>query len=127
MKQHKHAELMLQITLRDLKALQNMQDSERFDDAVYGFFAQQVTEKALKSWLSLIGNEYPKTHDLRLLMNLLEDNGIIIEEEVLHLVDLTDFAVEYRYDLFESSVLDRNSLLKTVEKLVNKIQDLITS
>jgi hypothetical protein len=42
MKRHKHALLMLQLARRDLKALGNMTDPEKFDDAVFGFFAQQA-------------------------------------------------------------------------------------
>ncbi len=64
------AERMLNLSKVDLKAIRNMLDPEVFDDSVFGFHAQQAVEKALRSWLSLRGIAYPKTHDLRVLMSL---------------------------------------------------------
>ena len=58
------AKRMLAVAEVDLKALRNMLDSEIFEDSVFGFHAQQASEKSLKAWLSLRGIVYPKTHDL---------------------------------------------------------------
>jgi HEPN domain-containing protein len=40
-----------------------------------GFHLQQAVEKSLKAWSALKGVDYPKTHDLSLLLRLLEDAG----------------------------------------------------
>jgi len=125
MKRHKHARLMLQLARRDLKALDNMNDPDKFDDAVFGFFAQQVAEKALKGWVSLVDAVYPKTHDIRILLRLLEKKGISGLNRYRKLADLTDFAVEYRYDLFEYSALSRDALLKSVRELVEHVEELM--
>ncbi|MHB1845094.1 MAG: HEPN domain-containing protein [Deltaproteobacteria bacterium] len=61
------------------------------------FHAQQVAEKALKAWLSGLGQPYPKTHDLKLLLDLLE----AAREDVSPwrpAVALNAFAVQLRYD-----------------------------
>lgn len=45
--------------------------AEQFEDSIFGFHAQQTAEKSLKAWLSLRGRAYPKTHDLRVLFQLI--------------------------------------------------------
>jgi len=117
---------MLILAQRDLKAAQNMMDTEKFDDAIFGFHAQQTVEKALKARLCLHGITYPKTHDIRLLFRLLEDSHNSVDEQFYNLADLTDFAVEFRYDILDDEPLNRisivrkiNVLLKHIEKLIN--------
>ena len=55
---------MLRIAQRDLKAARSMLDADLFDEITWGFQIQQATEKALKAWIAVLGNEYPYTHDL---------------------------------------------------------------
>ncbi len=69
------AERVLTHAKADLKAIRNMMDSGLFEDSVFGFHAQQAVEKALKAWLTLRGPAYPRTHDLRLLINVLQTHG----------------------------------------------------
>lgn len=80
MKDIKHANKMLLMSNKDLKALRNMLDPEAFDDEIFGFHAQQAVEKAIKAWLSLAGVEYIKTHILDDLIDLLKINGQQIPE-----------------------------------------------
>ena len=70
-----HAREMLIIAQRDFKALQGMLDAETFADEIFGFHAQQAVEKVLKAWLTLVGVEYPRTHDLEELLELLEEHA----------------------------------------------------
>ena len=64
MSERDHAALLLAMGQKDLAALRGMADRVVFADQIFGFHAQQPTEKALKAWLSLRSIEYPKTHDL---------------------------------------------------------------
>jgi HEPN domain-containing protein len=66
---------MLRIAQRDLKAARSMLDADLFDETTWGFQIQQATEKALKAWISVLGHEYPYTHDLALLNRLIGDFG----------------------------------------------------
>ena len=116
---------MLQLARRDLHALINMTDPERFDDSVFGFHAQQTVEKALKAWLSLMGVAYPKTHEIRLLFRLLEVAGVAVDESYHELADLTDFAVDYRYDLLEYVPLDRVAILHRVGQFVTLVEGIV--
>jgi HEPN domain-containing protein len=52
---------MLRAAHRGLKALKGMFDSEIFDDAIFGFHAQQTVEKSLKAWIVAAGTEPPLT------------------------------------------------------------------
>ena len=118
MKEPKLARQMLILAQRDLKAAQNMMDADKFDDAIFGFHAQQVVEKALKAILSLHGIEYKKTHDIRILFRLLEMGQKPVEGKFYELADLTDFAVEFHYDILDYEALDRIAILKKVNSFV---------
>jgi len=98
-----HALLMSHIALNDFKALKGMIDPAIFSDEIFGFHAQQAVEKTLKAWLSLVGVTYPKIHDIEELFALLTDHGENIPDQFRTLIDLTDFAVQFRYDFFAES------------------------
>ena len=66
---------LLQKANNDLTALIHMQDEESFSEEIFGFHLQQAVEKSLKAWLSVLGILYPKTHDLNLLVRMLEKSG----------------------------------------------------
>jgi HEPN domain-containing protein len=122
-----HAREMVILAQRDLKALQGMLDTDTFADEIFGFHAQQAVEKALKAWLSLIGVEYPRTHDLEELLELLEEHADPILEAFYDLVDLTDFAVQFRYRIFEDTEgrLNRDAMIRQVSDLVVHVEELV--
>jgi HEPN domain-containing protein len=128
MRDLEHARLMLTVARKDLKAMGGMTDVEAFDVEIFGFHAQQAVEKALKAWLSLSGIEYPWTHDLEQLFVLLEQGGETISDHFRSLVDLTDFAVQFRYEAFEGpdSEVDRMEVINRVTELIKHVDDLIT-
>ncbi len=61
------------------------------------FNVQQAAEKALKAVCLWKGIDFPKTHSLVLLMDLLESNGVEIPPEVRDSDILTQYAVQTRY------------------------------
>lgn len=88
----------LRIARRDLTAARAMADPSVFDEDVWGFYLQQVTEKALKVWwLVLSPDQPPFTHNLRLLFQMLRDQGAAMEPDI-GLSRFTLFAVLRRYD-----------------------------
>jgi HEPN domain-containing protein len=119
-----YARMLLRMVRKDLAALQGMADSSVFADEVFGFHAQQAVEKSIKAWLALLRVEFPKTHDLELLLTRLEEHAERIPEDFHDLVDLTDFAVQYRYEAFENLAegLDRPGVTKKVELLVRHVE-----
>lgn len=70
------ARRLLDMAQKDFKAMQGMNDAVQFPDEIYGFHAQQAVEKTLKAWLTLLECEYPSTHDISLLLHLLENRGV---------------------------------------------------
>jgi HEPN domain-containing protein len=112
---------------KDLKAIQGMADPDIFADEVFGFHAQQAVEKALKAWLSVVGLEYPRIHDLGELFELLSDRGQSIPGQFSALADLTDFAVQFRYESFDDleGPFDRARTTQLISDLLRHVECLI--
>ena len=100
-----HAEEILEAARRDLRALRAMNDPEAFSDEIFGFHAQQSVEKALKAWLAFLEQRFPKTHDLKQLIDLLGEGGVLTAG-MDDFVDLNAFAVQYRYESLYSVFLN---------------------
>jgi HEPN domain-containing protein len=94
------ARLIVSAAKRDLQVLENMLDPSTFPGEIFGFHAQQAVEKALKGWLVMLNHEYPRTHNIRQLLLLLENAGVNVES-LWKFVDLTAFAVQFRYEAYE--------------------------
>ena len=75
MRDLRQAGAVLGMAHKDFKALKGMMNREVFDEEIFGFHAQQTIEKSLKAWLALLGKEYPLTHDISALLDLLRDSG----------------------------------------------------
>jgi HEPN domain-containing protein len=120
------ARQLIRAANKDLRALQGMIDASIFADEIFGFHAQQAVEKALKAWLSLLGEEYPKTHDLSLLLNLLNAHDQL-DDSFYQLVEFNPYAIQYRYEAFDEigEPLNRDVVIDRVGKLIEKIQALI--
>lgn len=127
MQDPKNAARMLKMAKKDFKALENMTDESLFDIEIFGFHAQQTVEKILKAWLSSIGIKYEKTHDLQILFSLLRDNNQYVPHDLEDLENLTDFAVNFRYDIFENldASFDRNELVNKIRQLMELVNDII--
>jgi HEPN domain-containing protein len=70
------------------------------------FHAQQAAEKALKSVLIYKNIEFPKTHNIKILIELLPDD-ISTAKEILESSILTDYSVTSRYPgNFEEITID---------------------
>lgn len=58
----------------DLKVALKIAPDPEIDEAAIGFHAQQAVEKAVKSVLALEGIDFPKSHDIDFLMELIEES-----------------------------------------------------
>ena len=118
--------LIFAAALRDFQALQNMFDPQMFPEEIFGFHAQQTVEKALKAWLALLDRDFPRTHSIRQLLILLEDAGIDIDP-FWDFVDLTAFAVQFRYDAYETldAALARIPLTAKIGNLIQRVEGLL--
>jgi len=121
-----YAQEMLALAQGDLKALAEMQDEDRFENRIFGFHAQQVVEKGLKAWIAFLGEEFPATHDIRLLLAVLRNRGCDVDR--FKGVDkYNPFAVRLRYrrPVSPPKPLDRPSTLAEARELVEHIEKLI--
>ena len=99
-----------------------MSDSSIVADEVFGFHAQQAAGKALKAWLAAFDVEYPRTHDLSVLLTLLEAQGQDVTA-YLGLIELNPYAVQHRYEAFEDlgSPIDRSAVQQTVHEPISLV------
>ncbi len=91
------------------------------------FHAQQAAEKALKAYLVWLGIEFPKTHVLEDLLDLIaqKDQGLEDHREGLQL--LTPFAVETRYPEFSLPSLDEaREAVEAAERVLKQVDSLIS-
>ena len=61
------------------------------------FDAQQAAEKALKAVLVLRAIDFPKTHNIRTLLTLLDPSGSESSPDILMAIRLTPYATVARY------------------------------
>lgn len=122
MKDIKHSKQLITLAQDDLTALNGMMSSEIFTEAIFGFHAQQSVEKILKAWLALLGQEYPLTHNLNILLDQLELKGASIEM-YRDFSEYTDFAVRWRYeDLLSGTVaLNRADTIRRIQGLMDYV------
>ena len=86
-----------------------------------------IVRDILKAWLSLLGREYPRIHDLEQLFNLLEDQGIQIPAHFRDLTDLTEYSVQFRYEYLDETndAIDRLSTISNVKELFDTVQSAV--
>lgn len=108
------AEFLLRKAAEDEAVLTALADNEDISDAVLGFHAQQAVEKAMKAVLAALGDDYPWTHDLQLLLRRLEDADVEVPASVSEARRLAPWAVEFRYGETIDAALDRGATASLV-------------
>jgi HEPN domain-containing protein len=116
---------LLALARRDLRAAELLRDQPEVGDGIIGFHAQQAAEKALKAWLTILGIDFPRTHDLSLLIHKLEEGGAEVTT-LWTLLDLNPFAIQFRYEILEDEPLDHEATLAQVRALLNHVESLRT-
>ena len=118
--------LLLQLAERDAAAVGKMAPDPEFADEIFGFHAQQALEKGAKAMLAAKGIAFARSHDLEPLFTQLADAGLIQFSEFEDLLDLTDFAVFYRYQPFDTlgGRLDRADVAARVAAFVRSAAEL---
>ena len=117
---------LLILAQKDYRAAQILARSDDPQIEAAGFHLQQAVEKSLKAWLALKGIDYPKTHDLSLLLRILEDEGEDIEE-FWSLLELNPFAIQFRYELAGELFPNFESLARRTERLLAHVQSLLAT
>jgi hypothetical protein len=118
MRQHEQALLFARKAADDAALLAEIIASARISNEIFGFHAQQSAEKLLKALLSEFGIPFPRTHNLRLLMDLLSDAGHPLPAAFADLDLLTSYGTLLRYEDIPAEVqLDRRAVLTMIMML----------
>jgi len=99
--------ILLSKARNDAVVLRKLAPDLEVADEIVGFHAQQTVEKALKAVLETRGLDYPYTHDLARLFQLLDDSGGAPggRDDALA---LNPWAAEFRYGDVVVGSLDRD-------------------
>lgn len=103
--------ILLKKAGQDLTAVKKWLADVDISDEIIGFHVQQAIEKSLKAILLRQRVEYPRTHNLRFLIDLCENNNVQVPPEFLQVDIFNRFAVQWRYDLLSptsQTTLDRD-------------------
>lgn len=92
------ARLLLRKAAQDQAVLEKLLDDPAIDDETLGYHAQQAAEKLLKALLAHAGHNYPRSHSIGLLLDLLEAHGLPLPERFQAVEALTPFGTVFRYD-----------------------------
>lgn len=114
---------LIGIARQDWNAACVLLESELVRDELAGFHLQQAAEKALKVWLSARGKKYPHTHDLRILLEMLEECGDRVEP-YWTLLELIPFSVQFRYDLCDD-MLDFDEVFSLTSRLIDHVETIV--
>ncbi len=96
------AKLLLRKAAQDMAVLNKLIDDREISDETLGYHAQQAAEKLIKALLASKGHPYPRSHNIGLLLDLLQSHGIPLPERFDEVDALTPFGTVFRYDDFPS-------------------------
>jgi HEPN domain-containing protein len=112
------ATILFRKASQDELVLEKLLADSDVDDDTLGFHAQQAAEKLLKALLCARGVDYPRTHSLGVLVELLGTAGETLPRVVGGLNRLTPFGTTFRYDEgFSGASFDRTEWLTTKRAL----------
>ncbi len=96
--------ISLEKAQQDLIAVAKWLTDPDMSDEIIGFHIQQAIEKSLKAILLRQAIDFPRTHNLRLLIDLCRNSNVQVPSEFLQVDVLNRFAVQWRYDLLPATV-----------------------
>lgn len=102
----------------DIAAVRALLPHGEVSDAIVGFHAQQAAEKLLKAVLTARDQEFPRTHSLRALLDLVADSGSPVPAALEAVQVLYPFAVQFRYEALPTEEpLERKAAATLVSQL----------
>jgi HEPN domain-containing protein len=91
------AQVLLEKAKGDWLMLQRLLEDDRIPDWGIGFHAQQAVEKAVKAVLCFLEVEYPYTHNIAYLLDLLRAGAHPLPPDAPRLPELTIYGALTRY------------------------------
>jgi len=113
------ARTLLRLAAQDWEILRLIENAPSVELPGVCFHAQQCVEKSLKAVIALRGLIYERTHNLELLGDLLEQNGVVLPVDVDVFSLLNPCAVTYRYEDREMPFLEREDAMDIATTVLN--------
>ena len=111
-------DVLLRKARQDELVLERLLGDSDVDDDTLGFHAQQAAEKLLKAALVARAMDYPRTHNLGTLIELLGNAGVALPADLADLDRLTPFGTVFRYDeILPKAGKDRSLWLGWIQAL----------
>ena len=111
-------EVLMRKAKQDELVLERLLGDQDVDDDTLGFHAQQAAEKLLNAAMAIRGLDYPRTHDLGALIDMLAKGGMTLPEDLVDIDLLTPFGTIFRYDeVVERAGRDRQQWLGWIRSL----------
>lgn len=108
--------------------LERIVSDDAVADALFGFHAQQATEKYLKAILAIDQVRPERTHDLEVLAEQCARAGHPVPEEHIGAIsDLSRYAVQERYPLALTPPIDRVAALDLVVRVRRWVESVVSS
>ena len=85
------ARRLLRKAAKDQAVLEKLLDDPAINDETLGYHAQQAAEKLLKALLAHGRHNYPRSHSIGLLLDLLVDHGHPLPEQLQGVEALAPF------------------------------------
>lgn len=102
----------------DLAAVRALEDLDDVPDEIVGFHGQQAAEKLLKAVLAGHGIDFPRTHSIRFLLDLLDDHDLAPPADLHGVSELYPFGVQLRYEAPpDEEPLDRAATRDLLDRL----------
>ena len=123
MRKLKHARELMQRARSDFNALRVMLDKDAIAEEIFGFHAQQAIEKALKAWIDSMGLDYPVTHNLGDLLDILKQANVKVEGR-RYFLKFNLYAVLFRYVSPEGKIgpINRKMAIERIGELLDRIE-----
>lgn len=76
--------------------------------------------------MSFLGVEYPRTHDISLLIGMLGEHGRDVEG-LYDLIEFNPYAVQYCYEAFDEmgNPLDRDAVNERIARLLRHVEGIM--
>jgi len=119
--------ILLEKARGDQRALASLMGDRNIQNWILGFHAEQAVEKAVKAVLTAFEIEYPFTHDLLTLLELLRERRIACPPDGDDLGRLTPFGAAWRYEdpADDSVAFDTTWALEIVGRTISWAASLI--
>ena len=82
---------------RDIFAAENLIIHGEYISGIVAFLSQQAAEKYIKAYLVHEQIEFPKTHDIGMLLKIVSKINQNLSELLKDTITLTDYSVDVRY------------------------------